>query len=192
MNFSNVVEVDFNLTYVEDGSDFVMGNLVLVTNAPMTNAVCTFPEAPVPVAASGSETNCIQVGNPALVVQVDSGDTVNWYADPTGTNLLARGVSTNGFTPAATLPGSYTYYVQTVESNDLVSTNLTPVTLVLQNCTNTPEAFIPASPANSTVIVAWYGNLWLESTTNLVPPINWISARRRAFRRYQLPDQLHQ
>jgi hypothetical protein len=131
------------------------------------------PPAPV---SSGNQTNCAGVANPALAVtlpEVVTGATVNWYYDAAGTQPVPEGAATNSFTPTNTLAGSYSYYAQTV-TNGLASTNLTPVMLVLESCTNAPTIFTYGQPATNSVIT-WFGNLLLESTTNLSPPVNWIT-----------------
>jgi len=131
---------------------------------------------PAPTNSGGDQVNCAGVANPALVATLPfaiPGAVINWYSDVAGTQLLPNGAATDSFTPTNTVAGEYTFYAQTMVNN-YASTNLTPVTLVLESCTNPPEAMVFGQPATN--VITWYGNLLLESTTNLATsPIYWIT-----------------
>jgi tetrahydromethanopterin S-methyltransferase subunit B len=189
LNCSNVTYVIFissggtqNGGYGFDyGNDFAMDNLVVDTNVVVvgiitnstitTNLVsCPEPDLPQPV-GSLEQTNCAGVINSPLVVTSSvPGAVFNWYADATGTNLLAA--AANPFLPpTATVAGTYYYYVQTQDTNYLVSSNLTQFTLLVEACTNPPA--ITYAGTNGVGAIQWYGDLTLQSTPNLLPPVVW-------------------
>ena len=126
----------------------------LMLNAVPTNA----PANPV------SRTNCAGVlPNPALSVTVGGGNTANWY-DYTRTNSLTNG--TTIYVPTNNTAGVYPFFVTEVNASGCESTNQIEVDLVLLACTNPPA--ITLSGTNGTI--QWFGNLTLQSTTNLAPP----------------------
>jgi hypothetical protein len=80
--------------------------------------------------------------------------------------LVASG--TTSFTPPDTDPGVYTYYAAEVNSSGCVGPKV-PVSLVVKACTNAPV--ISLSGTNGTI--QWFGDLTLQSTPNLLPPVVW-------------------
>ena len=148
---------------------YTITNLVDGTNGVSTNitggiAVYVNPiPLGVPV-SNGDQTNCAGNINPPLTVT--DGNLVSWY--DANYNLVASG--TNSFIPSATDPGVYTYYAAETNSFGCAGTNV-QVNLVILACTNPPV--ITFSGTNGVGIIQWFGNLTLESATNLVPPVTW-------------------
>jgi hypothetical protein len=105
-----------------------------------------------------------------VVSVTDPSETVNWY-DSTGTNLLARNVATNAFIPTNSTPGNYPYYAQAVATNNYVSP-LMEVPFVVLDCLSTNASISVVGGTN--ISVSWFGNLELQGTTNLAPPVNWV------------------
>jgi hypothetical protein len=137
--------------------DYAKVILVLVPPAPTSN---------------GGQTNCAGVANPPLSVTVftnfdnPTNLTANWYTH-VGTLVATHSLT---FVPTDTAPGTHTYWVEAQDfASGLVSTNRTQVNLILQSCANPPA--ISFDGANGAV--QWFGNLKLQSTTNLVPPVVW-------------------
>jgi hypothetical protein len=121
----------------------------------------------------GDQINCAGVANPPLSVTVftnfdnPTNLTANWYTD--GGTLVTNHSLT--YLPTDTAPGTNTYWVEAQDfASGLVSTNRTQVNLILQACTNPPV--ISFNGTNGTI--QWFGNLTLQSTTNLNPPVMWI------------------
>ncbi|MDR3457078.1 MAG: hypothetical protein P4N60_06500 [Verrucomicrobiae bacterium] len=176
-NYLNVTQVSFVSSggtphpgYGSVGAQYIMDNLVVSNGVEVaTNVDCSaIPEAPV---LAVSQTNCAGVMNDQsqLAVTVSGGQTVNWY--DASTNLLARGV--NPFTPTNTAPGVYTEYAQAVDTGTYyVSPNFTPVTLTLLDCLTNPPVISLVGGSN--INVSWFGDLKLQSTTNLAPPVIWV------------------
>ena len=149
--------------------NYTITNLVDGTNGVSTNitgGVAVYVN-PIPLGvptSNGNQTNCAGNANPPLTVT--DGALVSWYdADY---NLVASG--TNSFTPSATDPGVYTYYAAETNSFGCTGTNV-QVNLVILACTNPPA--ITYSGANGVGSVQWFGNLTLQSTTNLLPTVIW-------------------
>jgi hypothetical protein len=150
------------------------------TNSLTTNdtgvAVVTVDPTPTTAPTNpGDVISCFDVAA-ALSVGVPSGFSANWYADPTGTNLLAI-LATNYVPPvpvAGTKPVTNTYYAATVFNDPNVNcqfASLTPVKLISLNCTN--QLTLTTGPTN--VVIQWYGNYVLQHATNLSAPIDWIT-----------------
>ncbi|HTB84907.1 MAG TPA: hypothetical protein VK742_14720 [Candidatus Sulfotelmatobacter sp.] len=179
-NYFNVTEVDFTSSggsphagYGSVGAQYVLDNLV-VSNGTIitTNVDCS--AVPISPLFIGNYTNCAGTVNPPLLVGVtDPSQLVNWYADATGTNLLARNVATNAFVPTNAAPGTYPFYAQAVATNEYVSPNpLTPVTLALLDCLSTNASISVVGGTN--ISVSWFGDLELQGATNLAPPVTWV------------------
>jgi len=137
--------------------DYAKVILVLVPPAPTSN---------------GNQTNCAGVANRPLSVTVftnfdnPTNLTANWYTD--GGTLVAT--NTLAYVPTDTAAGTNTYWVEAQDfASGLVSTNRTQVNLILQSCTNPPAISFDGTNG----VVQWLGNLTLQSTTNLVPPVVW-------------------
>ena len=127
-----------------------------------------------PPTSLGDVSSCYGVSVP-LLVSVPDGFTADWYGDPTLTNLLASG-QTN-YTPAivnANMATTNVYWVverfndPNLLADDCISASNT-VSLVLLNCTNPPAISLVGT--NGTI--QWFGDLTLQSTTNLLPA-NWV------------------
>ncbi len=112
----------------------------ITANAVNVNTTCTASiniTAPncncAPVAAPTNPNNpsiCQGEPTPALSVNVGTGFTVEWYADPSGGSVLANGPN---FTPSAGLnAGTYTFYAGTYETaTGCLSALRTPVILTV-------------------------------------------------------------
>ena len=154
----------YTITNIMDGtrgvSTNITGGIAITVNALPTD---------VPV-SSGDKTNCAGVANPPLTVTT-GGALVNWYN--VNYNLVA--FSTNSFTPSDTEPGVYIYYAAETNSFGCTGTNVA-VNLVLLDClTNQPVI----SVAGTNVSVSWFGNVKLQSTTNLLTP--WLDELTNPF-----------
>jgi hypothetical protein len=181
LNYVNVTRIIFNsfggthhngYNIHDIGTEFALDNAVITTNfnSVSINTDCSGVVGNAGFAAN--VTNCAATANPGLSALVSSGESVNWYADSAGTNLLARAV--NPFVPTNAIPGNYSFYAQTVNTNTFfVSTNLTPVQFVLLDCLGTPPT---VSFVGTNIVVSYFGNVRLQSATNLVPPISWVDA----------------
>ena len=109
---------------------------IFVENGPCTPSIfvqapnCTCPVLDAPINPQNG-SNC--EGEPTATIAVDiptTGDSIDWYDAPTGGNLLVNGASS--FTPTEILPGTYTYYAETVESiSGCTSDTRTAVTLTI-------------------------------------------------------------
>ena len=142
------------------GNNYVKVILVLVPPAPASN---------------GDQTNCAGVANPPLSVTVftnfdnPTNLTANWYMND-GTLVTNHSLT---YVPTDMAAGTYTYLVEAQDfASGLVSTNRTPVNLVLQACTNVLALAAQGQPGTN-LVLNWFGNLYLLDATNLIPPIQW-------------------
>lgn len=126
------------------------GNLIEIADIPIDQAVtitiedlenfclefitvqppdCDCPSVPLPT-NNGNQEICEGESVPELSVSVPAGMTANWFADAGGTTLLIGESLT--YTPVASSPGIYTFYVETLDPLTLcVSTQLVPVRLTI-------------------------------------------------------------
>jgi hypothetical protein len=124
---------------------------------------------PLPAAPTNpiSATNCAGLTNPAVSVTPDtSGVTgtvvVDWYADAVGGTALA--MNTNSFVSTASSPSNYTYYAEArVLETGCVSTNRTPATLTLMNC----SLAISLDLVTTNVTLTWFDNLKLQEAFDI-------------------------
>jgi len=138
-----------------------------LTNAASSNltgsVTITVSAAPTNSPASlGSQTNCAGTVNPPLAV-LDT-NAVVWY--DTNGNVVASG--TPSFVPADVLPGTWPYFAAEISSNGCAGPAV-EVDLVLVPCTNPPVILLNGTNG----AIQWFGNLTLQSTTNLAPPVVW-------------------
>ncbi len=123
--------------------------------------------------SNGDQTNCAGVVNPALsVTDTNIGITINWHDSFGGlvasvTNLPGTNVYT--YIPDDTDPGAWTYYAAEVNVSGCEGPAV-PVTLWLLDCSSPPS--IQFNGTNGSV--QWFGNLTLQSTTNLAPAV-WVN-----------------
>jgi hypothetical protein len=110
----------------------------------------------------GSQTNCLGTANPPLVV-IDTNSVV-WY----DTNGVIVASNTTSFIPIDVLPGTWPYFAAEVSSNGCAGPAI-EVDLVLVPCTNPPAIMLNGTNG----LIQWFGNLTLQSTTNLAPPVVW-------------------
>jgi photosystem II stability/assembly factor-like uncharacterized protein len=159
LNFLSVTRVTFipsggtpHLAYGPSSAQhFAADNLLVVNNSLgliSTNVTCLEPDEPMSV---GNQTVCASAPYlPLTVTNLNAGEIVNWYADATGTNLVASGP--NVFTPTNSLPANpylptnWTYYAQAQDTNTYyVSSNLTAVTLTVDPVPSGPPVIIGSS-----------------------------------------------
>jgi hypothetical protein len=115
-------------------------------------------------------TNCVSVANPGLAVTVTAGATADWY-DGNMTSVLTNSLT---FTNGNQLPGVYTNYVfARFINSDCPSTNYATILFVNEICTNQISSITLDNGTNA--VIQWYGDFVLESTTNLLPPVNWLT-----------------
>ncbi len=168
LNYTNVDDLYFQ-TLSPDGTHLIVANFVsatiIATNTDCSGSITT-------AGFTANATNCAATANPGLSVLVSSGQSANWYADSPGANLVGRAV--NPFVPTNAIPGTYNFYAQTVDTNTFfVSAYLTQVQLTLLDCLGTPPK---VSLVGTNIVVSYFGNVRLQSATNLVPPISWVDA----------------
>ncbi len=90
---------------------------------------CDCPTVPEPMNV-GDQLICVGDANPTLSVTVDAGTVANWYDAPVGgTELIA---SSNEYTPTATAPGVYTFYVEAQSMADPACTSATRIPVILE------------------------------------------------------------
>jgi hypothetical protein len=107
-------------------------------------------------------TNCVGLTNPPLSV---APSLANWYF---GTNRVSP-FSASSYVPTNTTVGDYQYTAVAVNGQGCESAESTPIWFVLKSCTDAPTIAL----SGTNVVVQWYGNLQLQSATNLASPIDW-------------------
>ena len=130
------------------------GSVTITVYAVPTNLPVSF----------GGQTNCAGVANPPLVV-ADTNSVV-WY----DTNGIIVASDTNSFTPTDSAPGTWSYFAAEINTNGCAGPAV-QVDLVLLACTNPPV--IKWGGTNGVGTIEWFGNLTLQSATNLLPPVTW-------------------
>jgi hypothetical protein len=169
---TNLTTNSYWITHLADGR----GNEALLADLGTTN---TFIFVPLPTNAPtslGNKTNCVGVApNPTLSVAVSAGTTANWY-DSNGNPIssVSNG-TTNSIVPTNTFAGTHRFFATEVNSNGCEGTNQTEVVLILDDCTNPLVHSYTHTSDGSDVVLAWYGNLYLQHATNLNPIINWLT-----------------
>ena len=120
------IPIDKNVTITVTNTTTSCTNTLVVTPPK-----CDCPQVPAPV-SSGNQVICQNEPNPILEVTVIAGNSVNWYSEPFGGQLLAT--DTLKYKPTKSLPGIYTYYAEAYVINDTLckSQNRTPVTLEIR------------------------------------------------------------
>jgi hypothetical protein len=150
------------------------------------------------------QTNGTLTVSGAVPAGSDPGVTVtaDWYTDSNGVyvagsvapdqaygatnNWLAGGgvipaIGTTTFIPTNRLYGTYTYWVRARVVNpnftycSCQSTNLTPVTFVLIPPAPPTLAWTTQGSPATNLVFSWFGNFWLQTATNLTPPVNWMN-----------------
>jgi hypothetical protein len=121
----NTVSYTSNLTngsssFVTIGTTAPTGNTITITSAN--------PLAP----SAGNQTACFGATIPNITATPSGGETIDWYADPTGGTALATG--STSFATGQTAAGVYTYYAEARNTNtSLVSLTRTAVTLTINS-----------------------------------------------------------
>jgi len=162
--------------------NFVITNIPIASNAVLTvtNTVTSCSQqqtvnAPncncLPVSPATLPNNpsiCEGAANPALTVTIAAGNTVDWYAAPTGGSPLLMG--STSFTPTGTLaPGVYSFYAEVRETaSNCTSATRLEVTLTV----NALPTVMP--PANQAVCAGTL--LAVNFTGSVSATLNWTNS----------------
>jgi gliding motility-associated-like protein len=134
---------------------------------------CTCPTINLPINPV-EEAICEGGTNPPISVSLDpldGGDTITWFANPTGGAALATGLS---FTSLETTPNSYTYYAEASEiASGCTSGTRVPVSFIIYPAvTADPLADTPALCDSYTLPGLTAGNNYFTGAGGTGTPLN--------------------
>ena len=134
----------------------------------ISSVTVTVNPLPNPPVSGGDKVGCAGVANPTLSVTVGGGETADWYLTSVGGLPVGTGIT---YPPTNQTAGSFAYFAEARNlATGCLSPSRTAVTLTLQTCTN---ALTVTSQNGTNVVLEWFGNLTLQSATDLTPPISW-------------------
>ncbi len=184
-------------TYTPSAADIIVGNVTLTvtTNDPDENGNClpkmdalTIVINPTPAPAFGvaCDDTLLCLGKMTKLIGFAPGNTIKWYTSATGGTAI--GTTPSGGKLTVTPGATTTYYAEAVSDKGCLSSERTPVTVVVKPCFSdlavvktviTPGPYAPGQQINYSINVTnlGIGNASSVTVTDVLPAtLTYVSA----------------